>query len=91
MTPATASTPPRAPMQTAAYSVACAPPSTAKPAGACAMYCPSSSRSGPDSLMPMMFGCAASRAKASTGSVTPVKTVTLYSSTGTGDASATAS
>ena len=40
--------------------------------------------------MPAMFGCAASAATASTGIVTPVTAVKLYSSTGTGDASATA-
>ena len=82
--------PPTAPTHRLAYSVGSEPTTTWKPGGVTATNSATCAMSGEVSLMPMMFGCSASRATAGGSRLTPVNGAALYRMTGTGDASATA-
>src|SRR6186997_38500 len=81
---------PDAPTTSDAYSALVDPASTPKPGRQPATRSAITVTSPPLSLMPMMFGCDESAAATSVARLTPVKIVTLYRMTGTGDASATA-
>ena len=68
---------PSQPAISACTSVVAEPASTVKSSGVRATYSAICPMSEPESLMPTMFGCAASRSTASGSRFTPVNIVTL--------------